>query len=174
MVKEKYTKENLEKLVLESNTFSELVRKLTGNEKVHGNMVAFVKNKLINYNIDFSHFKGRGWSKGVKNNGFKAITKEDLIKNYLTPNPLKRTCNNNIKNWLFGLELLKRKCDKCGIDDNWNGSKLILQLDHIDGDNTNNELSNLRILCPNCHSQTHNYAGRKNKKEDSIHGDKQT
>ena len=43
------------------------------------------------------------------------------------------------------------------------GEKLVLQLDHIDGDNTNNNLDNLRILCPNCHSQTHNYAGRKNK-----------
>lgn len=39
------------------------------------------------------------------------------------------------------------------------------QLHHIDGDETNNELSNLQMLCPNCHSQTDNYCGQANKKE---------
>lgn len=47
----------------------------------------------------------------------------------------------------------------CGID-NWFNKKLVLQLDHIDGNNTNNILSNLRLLCPNCHSQTDTYAGK--------------
>jgi hypothetical protein len=40
-----------------------------------------------------------------------------------------------------------------------NGSPLTLQLDHKNGDNTDNRLENLRILCPNCHSQTHTFSG---------------
>lgn len=50
-------------------------------------------------------------------------------------------------------------CYNCGLTD-WLGGKLILELDHINGDNTDNRLENLRFLCPNCHSQTENYKGR--------------
>lgn len=45
-------------------------------------------------------------------------------------------------------------CLECGVGEEWNGKFLRLQLDHIDGNNINNLLSNLRFLCPNCHSQT--------------------
>lgn len=53
----------------------------------------------------------------------------------------------------------KYECDMCGVSD-WHGHKLSLDLDHIDGDTFNNDLSNLRFLCPNCHSTTHTYRGR--------------
>lgn len=53
------------------------------------------------------------------------------------------------------------KCVKCGIKDTWNNEPLTLQLDHINGDSTDNRIENLRLLCPNCHSQTDTYA-RKN------------
>lgn len=48
----------------------------------------------------------------------------------------------------------------CGLGPTWNDRPLALQLDHIDGDATHNGLENLRILCPNCHSQTRTFAGR--------------
>ena len=51
-------------------------------------------------------------------------------------------------------------CAVCGISE-WLGADLVLQLDHADGDRGNNSLTNLRLLCPNCHSQTHTYCGRK-------------
>lgn len=51
------------------------------------------------------------------------------------------------------------ECDMCGICE-WHGHKLSLDLDHIDGNTFNNDLSNLRFLCPNCHSTTHTYRGR--------------
>lgn len=47
-------------------------------------------------------------------------------------------------------------CSVCRIDE-WNGKDISLELDHIDGDGTNNTLSNTRLICPNCHSQTPNY-----------------
>lgn len=58
--------------------------------------------------------------------------------------------------------LLENKCNCCGIGPEWNGQKLTLQLDHINGVSNDNRLKNLRILCPNCHSQTDNY-GEHNK-----------
>jgi endogenous inhibitor of DNA gyrase (YacG/DUF329 family) len=53
-------------------------------------------------------------------------------------------------------------CSSCGIGSEWNSRPLTLQLDHIDGNSDNNELSNLRILCPNCHSQTETYGAKGN------------
>ena len=53
------------------------------------------------------------------------------------------------------------KCSVCDIAD-WNGKPLTLQLDHIDGDSYNNEVTNLRFICPNCHSQTDTFCGKAN------------
>jgi hypothetical protein len=46
------------------------------------------------------------------------------------------------------------RCEECGLSYFWNGKPLVLQLDHIDGNSDNNLPSNLRLICPNCHSQT--------------------
>ncbi|MFP4635240.1 MAG: hypothetical protein ACLFRD_05215 [Nitriliruptoraceae bacterium] len=55
--------------------------------------------------------------------------------------------------------LLRPVCATCG-GTRWLGEPMPLELDHIDGDRTNNLLSNLRLLCPNCHAQTPTYRGR--------------
>jgi len=54
-------------------------------------------------------------------------------------------------------------CSECGLHAMWNNKPLKLHLDHIDGDRKNNRIDNLRLLCPNCHTQTSTYAGRNNK-----------
>lgn len=61
------------------------------------------------------------------------------------------------------------KCYCCGISE-WNNRQLSLHLDHIDGNSDNNFLNNLRLLCPNCHSQTETFSGRnvKNTKRSSY------
>lgn len=53
------------------------------------------------------------------------------------------------------------KCEVCGISD-WNGKKITLQVDHVDGDPSFDHPDNLRLICPNCHSQT-KYLGGANK-----------
>ena len=55
--------------------------------------------------------------------------------------------------------LFGNKCAKCEITE-WNAHPIKCQVDHINGDSTNNKLENLRLLCPNCHSQTDTFAGR--------------
>lgn len=51
-------------------------------------------------------------------------------------------------------------CFECGIGNVWNDKPITLQLDHIDGDSDNNHPKNLRLLCPNCHSQTETYGSK--------------
>lgn len=67
-----------------------------------------------------------------------------------------------LKELIIKHSLKEYKCEtaSCGITGLWNGKLLNLHLDHIDGDNKNNSLENLRFLCPNCHSQTDTYKGR--------------
>lgn len=158
--KSKYTKELLEKHVPKSDSLSNLVRSINKCDKVHGSMLAYIKSKLNEHGIDYSHFTGRTRPSGGKEN-----SKEDIEKYYLSKTPEKRTNNTNLKRWLFKFGILQEKCsaEGCVVGTIWNGEAIALQLDHIDGDNSNNEITNLRILCPNCHSQTDTYAGKKNK-----------
>lgn len=67
-----------------------------------------------------------------------------------------------LKERLLAENLLQYECSKCHIKE-WNGEHLVLELDHINGNHDDNEFKNLRLLCPNCHSQTETFRGRKNK-----------
>lgn len=58
------------------------------------------------------------------------------------------------------IETKGEKCEECRQEGTWNNKPLVLQLDHIDGDSDNNFPSNLRLLCPNCHSQTETYGSK--------------
>lgn len=108
--------------------------------------------------IDLSHFSLSKTICASKANHLS--TEEILVKN----SPYKGS-SIRLKNRLISEGILEYKCSKCGNTGEWLGSPLALQLHHKDGDNTNNEKENLDILCPNCHSQTDNFSGKKHKKE---------
>lgn len=65
-----------------------------------------------------------------------------------------------LKNRLIDEGIKVNKCEECGVDE-WNGKEIKCELDHIDGDSRNHKLENLRILCPNCHSQTPTFRSKK-------------
>lgn len=56
------------------------------------------------------------------------------------------------------------RCEECN-NDKWNDKPIPLELEHIDGNNRNNLLNNLKLLCPNCHAQTSTYRGKNKKKK---------
>ncbi|MFZ0031646.1 MAG: HNH endonuclease signature motif containing protein [Candidatus Cybelea sp.] len=55
--------------------------------------------------------------------------------------------------------VLERRCTECGISE-WRNKPLVIQIDHINGIKNDWHLENLRMLCPNCHSQTETFGGR--------------
>lgn len=64
-----------------------------------------------------------------------------------------------LKNRLLKEGLIENRCSECGISE-WNGKPLSMQLDHIDGNSSNHKFENLRMICPNCHSQTETFCGK--------------
>ena len=72
-------------------------------------------------------------------------------------------CRQHLKNRF--LDKVKYECCECKVGDIYNGKSITLQLDHINGINDDNRIENLRLLCPNCHSQTTTYSGKRLKKE---------
>jgi len=64
-------------------------------------------------------------------------------------------------------EISKHKCACCGIK-NWNGKPITLQVDHKNGDRNDNRKENLRMICPNCHSQTETWGNKKSRPPTSV------
>jgi 5-methylcytosine-specific restriction endonuclease McrA len=100
------------------------------------------------------------------NHQIQQAIKELNIKADFTLNS--KLTHNTIKNHFkkIMIHLDKYECAECGNKGLYNGKVLDLQMDHINGIKKDQEFSNLRFLCPNCHSQTETYAGgnRKNKR----------
>jgi len=151
----KYTDEQVGEAIERSFSWVETAVKL-GLSKSGGSNNKTLKKIAEKYNFDYSHFKGQGWNLGGKANN--TIPLNDLLKK----GSLARS--DTLKKKLIKNDILKNICSECGQLPFWNNKPLTLELDHIDGDNTNNELSNLRILCIHCHSQTPTFRGRKNNK----------
>jgi RNA polymerase subunit RPABC4/transcription elongation factor Spt4 len=66
----------------------------------------------------------------------------------------------NLKRRLIKEGMLLPVCSKCGVGEEWLGEPLTLILDHINGVNRDHRRENLRLLCPNCNSQTTTFSGR--------------
>lgn len=138
---------------VEGSTNMKQVLEKLGFEPI-GHYYRFFKKKIIELNISSNHWI----TVSPQNNLIKKST-EDLIKTGTASSIKKRIIKEN---------LLAYQCSQCGISD-WRGNKIVLQLDHIDGCNTNNSLENLRLICPNCHSQTDTFTGKNVKRNKVKH-----
>ena len=156
MSKRLWTKEELKKAIKNSYSYRQVLSKI-GLKEAGGNYVQ-LKKYIKEYSFDDSHFKGRGWNKGLHFSFVPRIPlKKILVRNsYFQSYKLK---NRLIKE---GLKL--PYCEECGWAKRSKSGRLPLELHHIDGNSHNNRLENLQILCPNCHSLQPNYRGRKKKK----------
>ena len=148
----KYTKEQLETACIQSLSYSN-VMKILGLKESGGNY-ATIKKKIIEFQIDISHFTGRGWNKNLKFNPNPPIPTIDLL-----------VSNSNYQSHKLRKRLLKEgyfehKCYSCNLTE-WLNQPIVLELEHIDGVHTNNQIENLTLLCPNCHSLTPTWRGRK-------------
>lgn len=144
-------KEELQKLVKECSSFSDILRKQ--GKAISGTSLKILKEKLKTYEIPH-HFV-------VETRGGKIAKKsisELLVKN-------SNHKSQNLKRRLIQEGYKEDKCEICGQTNIWNGKTLVLQVDHINGDHYDNRLENLRIVCPNCHTQTDTFASKKSKKE---------
>ena len=75
----------------------------------------------------------------------------------------------HLKRRLIRLGLKEARCEVCGISE-WRGQPLSMALHHVNGRKDDNRLENLRLLCPNCHSQTDNFAGRNGRRGPRVPG----
>lgn len=150
-------KEEFKQLVEESTSYSDLQRKI-GLEVTGGNLRT-IKERIALDNLSVNHMEETRYN----HDKTKMSLEEILVKN----SPYKST--KALKDRLIKEGLLENKCVKCNVGPVWQGEPLSLELDHIDGDNKNNEIENLRILCPNCHSQTETFGGKNVKKQKKVH-----
>ena len=139
-------------LIKKSNSYSDVLRALGLNTK-GGSSTDILKKRIRELNCSISHF-----NKGIKpSNNAKYSLDEILVENSTYMNI------RSLKDRIVREKRLEYKCAMCGNKGIWNGQKLSLQLDHINGVHNDHRIENLRFLCPNCHSTTETYAG-KNKK----------
>lgn len=152
-LRQKHKKNEILEAVLKSKNLSEVL-KILGLRCAGGNYKTL--NKYLNiYEIDTSHFETiEELHKRIGRSNIPTPIEELLIENC----PYGRSL---VKRRLIAEELLDYKCNKCGNGGTWMGEELVLQLEHKNGVYNDNRIENLEFLCPNCHTQTKTYAGKK-------------
>jgi hypothetical protein len=147
----KCTKEILTAAVRESTSIAGVFRHL--GLRPTGGAHAHISRTVKAFGIDTSHFR---LYSPASHSSRRLLPEQVLVR---LPTDRQRTRPPLLTRALIESGVLYA-CVVCGCDGTWLGMPLTLEVDHIDGDYLNNLASNLRFLCPNCHRQTDNFAGR--------------
>jgi Zn finger protein HypA/HybF involved in hydrogenase expression len=147
--------EKFKQLVISNNYYGHILKFF--GLKNHGNNCHTLKRRIKEEGVDDTHIKNH--IKFHLNQGIHGKSLEEiLVEN--------STCTNrkSLKRRLISAGLLKNKCAICDLPPIWKDKKLILVLDHKNGINSDYRLENLRLVCPNCNSQTDTFCGRTKKR----------
>ncbi|MEH0818632.1 MULTISPECIES: HNH endonuclease signature motif containing protein [unclassified Micromonospora] len=151
MVRYKYTPEMLAEAAAQARSVTDVLRLL--GVRLSGGSHAHISRQLKRFGIDTSHFTGQVHNKGAR--GIRTPLPQQLVKR---PAGSRRVPGWRLKRALAAIGL-PEECEACGVGNTWQNAPLTLHVDHINGDFLDNRAHNLRLLCPNCHSQTATYAG---------------
>lgn len=150
MSKRSWADDDLRVAVAANNTISGTLRAL-GISTSPGNYRSFHKH-THRLGLDTSHFVGR--AHGRSSRKLEIPLKEILVReSYYGTSRLRKR--------LIKGDLLEEKCARCGLGSVWQCEPITLQLDHINSDPHDHRIGNLRLLCPNCHSQTSSFKSSK-------------
>lgn len=136
----KYTREQLEKIVLGSRTWKEVCLSL-GLHPFTGSQT-HIKKVVLKLGIDVSHFVGKSYNKG------RSFPKKDALAYCFYGSSVS---SHSLKQRLIRDGYKQAKCEICGTE-SWRDETVPLELDHKDSNHWNNEIENLQIICPNCHA----------------------
>lgn len=166
-MKFKYTKEELIEFVKTSINMRHLLEQV-GLAPVGGNYKVMTR-RLQAWNIDISHWgtarQRMGHLKGKTHN---IHDKTYPIENVLVKDYTGGATTHKLKLRLLRTGLFERKCYECNLTE-WRSNPIPLELEHKNGDNKDNRIENLTLLCPNCHALTLTYRG-KNKRNGGSGG----
>jgi len=150
--------EEFKTAVANSLTIIEVIRKL-GLAELKSNYRG-IHHRVRKLGLDVSHWRGKEVSRShAKLLGLAA--KRPLIEHLVENSSYD---NRSLKNRLVKEHFMEYKCSKCGIGEEWEGAALVLHLDHINGVHDDNRIGNLRLLCPNCHSQTPTFSTKRSRR----------
>ncbi|MDD3035391.1 MAG: hypothetical protein PHO93_00545 [Candidatus Saccharimonadaceae bacterium] len=149
-------------------TDSQLIEAVTSSKSYRSVIIALnlipaggnysqVQTRIKNLGLDTSHFTGMTWNKGTTYHSSSRPPIDDLLVKGSTVQSFK------LKQRLYESGLKKQECELCGWAEVSIDGRRPLELDHTNGDHSDNRIENLRILCPNCHSLQPTHRG-KNKK----------
>lgn len=148
-LRHKYSEKQLRDAIDSSYSYRQVLIKL--DIVPAGGNYQTLKKRISNLEIDISHFKDKGWSKGL-HRGPKRDIQEYLSNKF----PIQ---SYKLKKRLLLENYFDYKCYSCNLEE-WLNNPIPLELEHINGNHTDNSLCNLTLLCPNCHAQTSTYRGK--------------